>query len=541
MRRVLAGLVIGALLTFVFSAFAVASAAPSRGVVVLLDTSGSMAQGRIAVARQAIATYVGSLPADVQVGLVAFSTQPSLVMAPTADRGALIGALNQLQAKGDTSLFDAVPVGLSALQGISERRMVIVSDGEDTVSRSTVDAAVSAVAAAGVPTDVIGFQYSDDALRRIAAAAGGRLLTASDAGALAAAFAALAVPSSAPAPSPSVVATPEPAPVPVAVPAPTPGQNWQAGVLIVGTFLVVFFVVMMLLTPRRSAAGRKLERHLEHYGAQEPVAAQEESQAAQAALVWTRRVMSDVSAARLSDRLDLAGMKTNAAEWTLLRICACAGLAALLTLVTTWWIGIPVGALSGWLVTALVVKARISKRRAAFADQLPDVLQLVASSLRSGFSLAQSIDAVVRDDNQPAAGEFSRALAATRIGAELEDALDRVALRMRSADLTWVVMAIRIQRQVGGNLAEVLMNTVTTMRDRSQTRRHVRALSAEGRLSAYVLVGLPIGLAGFLFWMRPEYMRPLYTTLIGIVMLAFAAVMVVLGSLWMRKLVRVEV
>ncbi|MCP2250987.1 VWA domain-containing protein [Lentzea aerocolonigenes] len=538
MKRVLAGFLVGALLTFVFTAFA--SAAPSRGVVVLLDTSGSMAPDRIVVARQAIATYVSGLPADVQVGLVTFSSQPSLVLAPTADRGAVGAALDRLQAKGDTSLFDAVPVGLSALQGISERRMVIVSDGEDTVSKSTVDAAVSAVAAAGVPTDVIGFQYSDDALGRIAAAAGGRLLTASDASALAAAFAALVVPSSVP-PEPTAVATPEPAPAPVAVPAPTPGLNWQTMTLIAGTFLVVFVVVMTMLTPRRSATGRKLERHLEHYGAQEAAAAPEENQAAQTAVVWTRRIMSDVSAARLSDRLDLAGMKASPAEWTLLRICTAAGLAALLTVVTTGWIGVPVGALLGWLATALVMKMRTSKRRAAFADQLPDVLQLIASSLRSGFSLAQSIDAVVRDDTQPTAGEFSRALAATRIGAELEDALDLVALRMRSADLSWVVMAVRIQRQVGGNLAEVLMTTVTTMRDRSQTRRHVRALSAEGRLSAYVLVGLPIGLAAFLFWIRPEYMRPLYTTLIGIVMLAFAAVMVVLGSLWMRKLVRVEV
>ncbi|NGY66224.1 VWA domain-containing protein [Lentzea sp. NEAU-D13] len=539
MRRVLAGFLIGAVLTFVFSAFAVA--APSRGVVVLLDTSGSMAPDRIVVARQAIVTYVSSLPADVQVGLVAFSSQPSLVLAPTTDRNAVAGALNQLQAKGDTSLFDAVPVGLSALQGITERRMVIVSDGEDTVSKSTVDAAVTAVAAAGVPTDVIGFQYSDQALSRIAAAAGGRLLTASDAGALAAAFAALTVPSTVP-PPPTAVATPEPAPAPapIAVPTPTPGQNWLAGALIVGTFLVVFFFVVMLLTPRRSTTGRKLERHLEHYGAQEPVA-QEESQAAQTAVVWTRRVMSDVTAERLADRLDLAGIKASAAEWTLLRICASVGLAALFTLVTTWWIGIPLGVLGGWLLTALAVRVRTSKRRAAFADQLPDVLQLIASSLRSGFSLAQSIDAVVREDTQPTAGEFSRALAATRIGAELEDALDRVALRMRSADLSWVVMAVRIQRQVGGNLAEVLMNTVATMRDRSQTRRHVRALSAEGRLSAYVLVGLPIFLAGFLFWFRAEYMRLLYTTLVGIVMLACAAVLVVLGSLWMRKLVRVEV
>ncbi|MCR3748044.1 VWA domain-containing protein [Lentzea californiensis] len=534
MTRVVAGFVAGVLLTFVFGAFA--SAAPTRGVVVLLDTSGSMAPDRIVVARQAISTYVSSLPADVQVGLVAFASRPSLVLAPTADRAAFSGALNSLQAKGDTSLFDAVPVGLSALRGISERRMVIVSDGEDTVSRSTVDAAVSAVASAGVPADVIGFQYSDEALRRISAAAGGRLLTASDAPALAAAFAALTVPAPVTA-APSVAA---PAPLPAVAPVPAPGQNWVAWVLVVGTFLVVFLVVIMFLVPRRSAAGRRLEQHLGHYGAQEPVA-QEESQAAQTAVVWTRRVMSDDGAARLADRLDLAGMKASPAEWTLLRLCAGAGLAALLTLLTTWWIGVPLGLVLGWLLAALVVRARASKRRAAFADQLPDVLQLVASSLRSGFSLAQSIDAVVRDDTQPTAGEFSRALAATRIGAELEDALDRVAARMRSADLTWVVMAIRIQRQVGGNLAEVLMNTVSTMRDRSQTFRHVRALSAEGRLSAYVLVGLPIFLAGFLFWFRAEYMRPLYTTLIGVVMLSCAAVLVVLGSLWMRKLVRVEV
>ncbi|MFI6101311.1 VWA domain-containing protein [Lentzea sp. NPDC051213] len=537
MTRVLAGFLIGTLLTFAFSAFAVA--APSRGVVVLLDTSGSMAPDRIVVARQAIAAYVGSLPPDVQVGLVTFSSQPSLVVAPTADRGVLAGALERLQAKGDTSLFDAVPVGLSALKDIAERRMVIISDGEDTVSKSTVDSAVSAVASSGVPTDVIGFQYSDEALRRIASAAGGRLLTASDAAALAAAFAALAVPSPAP-PAQTAEPVAPPAPAPVAVPAPEPGLNWQTGVLIGGTFLVVFFGVLVLLSPRRSSAGRRLERHLDHYGPREPVV-QEESQAAQTAVVWTARVLSADSSARIADRLDLAGMKASPAEWTVLRACVSAVLAAVLSLLTTWWLGVPVGVLCGWLLTAVFMRMRIAKRRAAFADQLPDVLQLIASSLRSGFSLAQSIDAVVRDDTQPTAGEFSRALAATRIGAELEDALDRVAARMHSADLAWVVMAVRIQRQVGGNLAEVLMNTVATMRDRSQTRRHVRALSAEGRLSAYVLVGLPIGLAAFLFWMRPEYMRPLYTTLIGILMLSFAALMVVLGSFWMRKLVRVEV
>lgn len=133
----------------------------------------------------------------------------------------------------------------------------------------------------------------------------------------------------------------------------------------------------------------------------------------------------------------------------------------------------------------LIVMFRISRRRSAFADQLPDVLQLVAGALQTGFSLPQALDAVVRENSQPAAGEFSRALAETRIGGELEGAMNKVADRMNSTDLRWTVMAIAIHRQVGGNLVEVLRNTVDTMRERAQMRRQVRALSAEGRLSAY--------------------------------------------------------
>jgi tight adherence protein B len=220
----------------------------------------------------------------------------------------------------------------------------------------------------------------------------------------------------------------------------------------------------------------------------------------------------------------------------------CAGLAAALTMLTgNGLVGILTGVVAGWLGTIAFVRFRIGRRQGAFSEQLPDVLQLVAGALQSGFSLAQALDSVVREGSQPAAGELSRALAETRIGAELEDSLDRVALRMDSRDLSWVVMAIRIQREVGGNLAEVLLNTVGTMRERAQLRRQVRALSAEGRLSAYILIALPILVGGWLFWSRGEYMRPLFTTVAGVVMLLGAGVMVVLGSLWMRKIVNVEV
>jgi tight adherence protein B len=188
----------------------------------------------------------------------------------------------------------------------------------------------------------------------------------------------------------------------------------------------------------------------------------------------------------------------------------------------------------------LVVSFRIARRRTAFAEQLPDLLQLVASSLQSGFSLAQGLDAVVREGSKPASGEFARALSQARIGVDLTDALHRVADRMSCLDLRWAVMAIRIQREVGGHLAEVLTTTVGTMRERSQLRRHVKALSAEGRLSAYILVALPVVIAGWLFASNPAYMRPLYSSAAGIAMLALAGLLIGVGALWMRKVIKVE-
>jgi tight adherence protein B len=166
---------------------------------------------------------------------------------------------------------------------------------------------------------------------------------------------------------------------------------------------------------------------------------------------------------------------------------------------------------------------------------------MVAGSLSSGLSLSRALDSVVRHGLQPAATEFNRAITETRLGADLEDALDGVADRMDSEDMRWTVMAINIQRAVGGNLVEVLHNVVATMRERGYLRRHVKALTAEGRMSAYILIALPILIAAWLFYSSPDYMSPLYTNPIGLLMLVGAAGLIVGGALWMRTLIRPEV
>lgn len=172
---------------------------------------------------------------------------------------------------------------------------------------------------------------------------------------------------------------------------------------------------------------------------------------------------------------------------------------------------------------------------------LPDVLMLVATTLASGFSLPQALDAVAQDAAEPAGKEFSRALAETRIGSDVSDALDHMAVRMDSESMRWTTMAIRIQRDVGGNLAETLRTTAQTLRERESLKRQVNALSAEGRLTAYVLIALPIAIFLYMAWVNPTYISLLWTTLPGIVMSVASCIGMVVGAVWMRRVIRIEV
>ena len=193
----------------------------------------------------------------------------------------------------------------------------------------------------------------------------------------------------------------------------------------------------------------------------------------------------------------------------------------------------PVGA----LLTAVV---RRSRRQKAFADQLDDVLQLMASSLRAGHSVLRAVDAVSRDSDAPAAEEFSRVVNETRVGRDVTDALEEVADRTGSQDFGWVVQAIAIHREVGGNLAEVLDRVSATIRERNQLRRQVGALSAEGRLSAVVLLAMPIVVTGVMAVTAPEYVSRLTGSGTGIALLVVAGVLMVAGALWLRVAVRVR-
>jgi tight adherence protein B len=178
-----------------------------------------------------------------------------------------------------------------------------------------------------------------------------------------------------------------------------------------------------------------------------------------------------------------------------------------------------------------------SRRQRMFADQLDDSLQLMASSLRAGHSLLQALDSVSHEAEEPTAAEFSRIVNETRVGRDLGGALEETSARMGSEDFLWIAQAIQINREVGGDLAEVLDQVADTIRDRNKIRRQVKALSAEGKLSAYVLMALPIGVVGFLFVSNPTYLKKLTASPAGFAIIGVALVLMAVGGAWLRKVV----
>jgi tight adherence protein B len=244
----------------------------------------------------------------------------------------------------------------------------------------------------------------------------------------------------------------------------------------------------------------------------------------------------------LAQKLDAGGVPLKPAEWLILHSGNAVLLPLFVALLTNVKPALTVTAvLLGILGPLGYLAIKATMRTRAFLAQLPDTLQLVSGSLSAGYSLPQAIDAVVRQGSPPVSEELHKALVEARLGAPIEDALDDVADRMGSKDFRWVVMAIRVQRQVGGNLAEVLATTAATLRERERLRRQVQVLSAEGRLSAMILFGLPVVFTLYLLAVRPSYMSPLFHDPLGIVMVVGMLILLLVGGLWLRKVVQVDV
>lgn len=566
-----------------------------RTAMLVIDTSGSMGRAGMATVRAATRAYLKDAPADVLIGVVTFASTAGVDLKPTSNRAEVQRVVDGLVADGDTSLYAAVRAATTALAVDGDRSMVLLSDGADTVSRDRAKDLAGATAdlkKLGIRVDVVRFKTNDAdavvALNGFAKAGGGTVIPAANADEVGAAFqsAARALQSQAqftltpptamtgahavtisgtaggqPFKAVQTVnfgasalpATPQQPPGAQAAPPPLRTFTMQSSVVpwvaAVMLGLAILLLASGVLLPSLQTRRERRVASVEEYLVPTRLASRSEGKQVQTPLAeqlvsFGERAMKDRSStARTMQLINRADLPLRAGEWWVLRVVAVVTGIALGILLTgeAKWLGAFVGALLGLALPPVALRFLAARRAAAFERLLPQSMMLVSTSLRSGFGLPQALDSIARDSAEPIAKEFSRALAETRIGTDIADALDRLAARMGSKSMEMAVMAIRIQREVGGNLAETLETTAKTLRERESLHRQVRALSAEGRLSGYILIALPIGLFLYMMVVNYGYVSLLWTTGPGLFMLVGGIVLMIIGVFWMNRVVKIEV
>lgn len=243
---------------------------------------------------------------------------------------------------------------------------------------------------------------------------------------------------------------------------------------------------------------------------------------------------------RIQRDLARANLKLRVAEYYYIRLGLAAGLGLVLWLFRDPLSGL-VGAIVGYFAPRIWVSRRIGARLNAFNKQLPDTITLLSNSLRAGSSFLQSIELVSRETPAPMGEEMGRVVREVNLGLGMEEALQNMVRRIKSEDLDLMVTAIGIQQQVGGNLAEILDTIAFTIRERVRIKGEIRTLTAQGRYSGYLVAFLPIAIAVTLNFINPEFMRPLFTKLIGQILLATGLVMMAIGFFAIRKITDIKI
>jgi tight adherence protein B len=545
-----------------------------KAIVLALDRSQSM-QGRpLANALAAARAFIGAAGPNDHVGVVAFGhTALGLgrFSATAADAQSSLSGLT-VDGQSGTALYDAIVLAASHLGSDNSpgRAIVVVTDGRDVSSNSTLQQAVAAAHAAHASVYTIGIggpSFTPDALRSLAHETGGSYRQVARTRDLGGVYAAVAseldrtwqlsyVTSARPGMTLRLAAT-------------VPGMGTAVGTAQVlggetaaitpsnlipsfgysraGTVFVALAVGMLVLLSClfwfASRSGGQLRARIEpHLGVVDRSAKAQRRQGRAAARVQVADGLEQVLGnlrqfKRLQLTLERADLPLRAGE--LLAICAATGLFfGLVTAATAspTLVILAIMAICGSLPLAFV-SFKAARRIARFENQLPDLLITMAASLKAGHSFRQGIQSVVDEGAEPAAKEFRRVLTETQLGKPMDAALADLGGRVGSKNLTFVINAVTIQRQIGGSLAGLFDMVADTVRQRQQFARKVKGLTAMGRMSAYVLVALPFFIGLVVTLLNPVYMSPLYHTATGQKLIGGGLTMIIVGSAMLKKIV----
>lgn len=568
--------------------------AVAAGVVMAIDASGSMAGAPLEAAKTAAKSFVSQARAEDRIALVTFADDVQVISGFTNNTEVLNGLIDGIEAAGETAFNDGVVKGVELYEQPSADsllpHMIVLTDGEDTVSTATLEEAVAAVSGSDVRVFGVALESPDfnpDPVEAVAQAGNGLFLSTPDPEQLSSLYdeisreisntmvARFVSPISVPgdvdfavsyqtlsdsatfavsgyattttaAAGPSTTTT---------FPAVTTSVVASSTALDVDTLMLIgaaglgltlfLFLVILFGRDDEDDPGRFAKR-LQAYGRR--------GRPAEEKMPWLERIpilnrFSEAAEEEVKKRGLLSGVNSALEQANIPMspgeaVLAMVGLSAVTGVIVSIFNGLIIGLIVfGGMLLLLVglVNFAGAREKTKFESQLPDTLTLMSTSLRAGYSLLQATEAVAAEAPNPTSREFGRAIAEARLGMSVSDSLNGIVDRTKSKDFEWAVMAIDIQREVGGNLAEVLQTVADTMRARNRLKGEIRALTAEGRISAFVLGSLPFALFAFLWFSNRDYLLPLIETGFGRIAIAVGFLLMGAGVFWLKKIVDIEI
>jgi tight adherence protein B len=565
------------------------------GVVLVIDASGSMAGAPIDAAKAAATSFVAQARPEDRIAVISFANTVQVLSGFTNNKDGLNAAIAAIVADGETSFNDAVIQGIAMFDQANAQdllgTLIVLTDGDDTVSTASIDEAIAAVSGSDVRTFGVALESPDfnpDPVGQVAAAGGGLFLSTPDPEALSQLYdeisreisntlvARFSSPISTPGDVDFVVGyqglssaqtfavsgfatttttvegqttTTILAPLTTLIAEGDAPLSIETLMLIgaAGLGLTLFLFLIILFGREDEDDPGRFAKRLQAYGRKGGQPAEEKrsflervpllSRFTKAAEEEVRRrgMLSGVNSALQQANIP---MSPGEAVMGMIGLSAVGGI----------FLGIFNGALFGviafgvfLLLSLFLIRFAGGREKRRFENQLPDTLTLMSTSLRAGYSLLQATEAVSSEAPDPTAREFGRALAEARLGRTVTGSLEGIVERTQSNDFEWAVMAIEIQREVGGNLAEVLTTVADTMRARNRLKGEIKALTAEGRISAFVLGALPFAMALFLWTTNRSYLQPLLDSTFGRIAIAVGVLLMAGGVFWLKKIVDIKI
>ena len=543
----------------------------AKSVVLAVDSSQSMRGKPLAEALAAARAFVDGKRAADQIAVSSFASSalpPTPFSTSTTDSDAALRSIS-VDPRTGTRMYDGLLLDVSGLasQGQPGKVVIVVTDGNETSSHARLGDVVAAARKAHVSVYVIAIQsrsFSPGTLKTLATHTGGKYYAAASAGYLQNIYAAIAnelartwqieyetaarpgdhvaisatVPGQGVARASTLISGKPTQPSKSALPKSAYGTGGMLLVGLVAGLLLVLAFRVLFRKSRSEEMRRRIKPHLGEEPEEKVKRKRERSGAVRSLFTATEHVLGKSkqwsSLSRLLERGDVP-LKT--VEFAYVMLGCGLLLGFIVSLMGPSGIFLLIAFVVGGALPVAFVWRKARKRLTAFDDQLPDLLMAVAAALKAGHSFKQGIQTLVDEAEDPAKKEFQRVLAEASLGRPIEAALADMAQRLGSKNFAFIVTAVTIQNQVGGSLSGLFDMVADTVRQRQQFARKIRALTAMGRASAYVLIALPIFLAMLMTAINASYMSPLFTTSAGHMLIIVGLVAMTIGSLILRKIV----